>query len=63
MEQKMYTCIDQNGTLIVSVASGCEIVAALERLCSDLDLQAGEITGLGAISGATLRFFDPRVKH
>ena len=63
MEQKMYTCIDQNGTLIVSIASGCEIVAALERLCSDLDLQAGEITGLGAISGATLRFFDPRVKH
>ena len=37
----MYTCIDQNGTLIVSVASGCEIVAALESLCDDLGLQAG----------------------
>ena len=58
----MYQYKEQGDTFIVSIDSGCEIAAALTGFCREKDLRAGEITGLGAISGATLRFFDPERK-
>ncbi len=58
----MYQYKEQGDTYILSIDNGCEIAEALTEFCREKDLQAGEITGLGAIRGATLRFFDPAKK-
>jgi len=48
---------------IVSVKDGSGIVDALTDFVKSQNIQAGEITGIGAVSEATLRFFRPSDKN
>lgn len=48
---------------IVSVKDGSGIVDALTDFVKSQNIQAGEITGIGAVGEATLRFFRPSDKN
>jgi uncharacterized protein len=48
---------------IVSVKDGSGIVDALTDFVKSQNILAGEITGIGAVSEATLRFFRPSDKN
>lgn len=47
---------------VVSIKNKSEVVEALTNFVVSQKITAGEITGLGAVSEATLRFFDPKTK-
>ncbi|KFF17465.1 PPC domain-containing DNA-binding protein [Chryseobacterium sp. JM1] len=47
---------------IVSIKDQSSIVEALTDFVKSQNIQAGEITGIGAVSEATLRFFKPSDK-
>ncbi|MGH1516889.1 PPC domain-containing DNA-binding protein [Chryseobacterium sp. JK1] len=47
---------------IVSLSNHCNIVEGLTDFVQDQNIQAGEVTGIGAVSEATLRFFNPSTK-
>ncbi|WP_312992046.1 PPC domain-containing DNA-binding protein [Chryseobacterium flavum] len=47
---------------IVSIDNHSNIVEALTDFIRDQKIQAGEVTGIGAVSEATLRFFNPAAK-
>lgn len=51
-----------DGTYIVSIANGAEIVETLANFCATQNLSLGYINGIGAVNEATLRFFDPDTK-
>ncbi|WP_419870852.1 PPC domain-containing DNA-binding protein [Chryseobacterium sp. CT-SW4] len=53
--------IDQ--TYIVSIKNHSGIVEALTDFVNNQSIQAGQITGIGAVNEATLRFFDPSTKQ
>lgn len=59
----LYTSQKINNKYIVSVKNHTEIVRALTVFCETQHVKAGTITGIGAISKATLRFFNPVTKH
>lgn len=48
---------------IVSLKDGSGIADALTDFVKSQNIQAGEITGIGAVSEATLRFFRPSDKN
>lgn len=50
-------------TYIVSVKNKSSIVEALTDFVKSQKIQSGEITGIGAVSEATLRFFVPSTKN
>ncbi len=52
--------VDQN--YIVSLDDKSSIVEALTDFVTNQHVQAGEITGIGAVNEVTLRFFDPATK-
>lgn len=47
---------------IVSLDNRSNIVEALTDFIQNQNIQAGEVTGIGAVSEATLRFFNPATK-
>lgn len=47
---------------IVSVQNHSPIVETLADFVQNQTIQAGEVTGIGAVSEATLRFFNPSTK-
>jgi len=47
---------------IVSLNNHSSIVEALTDFIQNQNIQAGEVTGIGAVSEATLRFFNPSTK-
>lgn len=47
---------------MISIKDGSSIVEALTDFVSIRKIQAGQITGIGAVSEATLRFFVPSAK-
>ncbi|UTX49481.1 PPC domain-containing DNA-binding protein [Chryseobacterium sp. MA9] len=47
---------------IVSLNNHSNIVEALTDFIQNQNIQAGEVTGIGAVSEATLRFFNPATK-
>ena len=47
---------------IVSIQNNYHIVETLTDFIKDQDIQAGEVTGIGAVSEATLRFFNFETK-
>ncbi|WP_431609654.1 PPC domain-containing DNA-binding protein [Chryseobacterium sp. 'Rf worker isolate 10'] len=47
---------------IVSLTNHSNIVEALTDFIQNQNIQAGEVTGIGAVSEATLRFFNPSTK-
>ena len=55
----MYQHKKLGDSFIVSIDNGCRIAAALTEFCRKEGISAGEITGLGAVRTATLRFLDP----
>ena len=48
---------------VLSLDNHVEISAALAAFCREMDIRAGQITGLGAINEATFRFLDPATKQ
>ena len=58
-----YSFSRQGGNYILSIGNHEEIISALGQFCEDEDIQAAEISGLGAVSEATLRFLDPATKQ
>ena len=59
LPQVMYQHKKLGDSFIVSIDNGCRIAAALTEFCRREGISAGEITGLGAVRTATLRFLDP----
>ncbi len=55
----MYQHKKLGDSFIVSIDNGCRIAEALTDFCRKEGISAGEITGLGAVRTATLRFLDP----
>ena len=55
----MYLYKKLGDSFIVSIDNGCRIAEALTEFCRREGISAGEITGLGAVRTATLRFLDP----
>lgn len=47
---------------IVSIENHSNIVETLTDFIMDQKIRAGEVTGIGAVSEATLRFFNPATK-
>lgn len=48
---------------MVSVKNHTDVAESLMTFCKDMNITAGSITGIGAISKATLRFFNPKTKQ
>lgn len=57
-----YSYRQSGDTYVVSVANHAELSQAITSFCRDLRIEAGTITGIGALSEATLRFFNPLTK-
>lgn len=57
-----YTFTKFENKFIVSIKNRKEISNVISSFCSDLNIKAGAIIGIGAIDNATLRFFDPATK-
>lgn len=49
--------------LVVRLERGEEIVASVLALVKQYDIRAGSVSGIGAISGAVLGFFNPATKE
>ena len=62
IELMNYTFCKKGDDYILSLANHCEIVSTLSEFCEAEGLEAAEISGLGAVSEATLRFLDPATK-
>lgn len=58
----MYSYKQFGNTFVVSIESGQNLTDALLAFVKQNDITGGEITGLGAVSIATLRFFNPTTK-
>jgi len=58
----MYKYTQSGNKFIVSIDNHQEISAAIEAFCEEQGILAGEISGLGAVNEATLRFYDPMTK-
>ena len=50
-------------TFVLSLDNHTEIMEALAAFCSENNILAGSITGLGAVNEATFRFLDPATKQ
>lgn len=58
----MYNFIKSGDRYIVSIDNHQEIVSALKSFCQEQGIMAGTVSGIGAVSEATLRFLDPATK-
>ncbi|MBR5176004.1 MAG: DNA-binding protein [Bacteroidales bacterium] len=58
----MYSFVQDGDTYVVSIDNHQEVVAALMAFCEEQNILAGEITGIGAVNHAVLRFLDPATK-
>jgi len=50
------------GRYVVSIGNHEEVVGALAKFCEEMGIASGSISGIGAVSEAVLRFFEPRTK-
>ncbi|MFT3823330.1 MAG: DNA-binding protein [Chitinophagaceae bacterium] len=62
LKGKSWTARNVDGTYIVSIADKAGILDALTDLVVTQKITAGQITGIGAVNKATLRFFNPDTK-
>lgn len=60
---KNYTATKIDGTYVVSVSIGANLYETLTDFVRENHIQAGQITGIGALHNATLRFFDKETKQ
>ena len=54
---------DANRRYIVSLDNHAELMEALSAFCKDLTVYCGQVRGIGAISEATFRMYDPATKQ
>lgn len=59
----LWTAKKVGTTYIVSVKNKSSILEALTDFVKNQKIQSGEVTGIGAVSEATLRFFQPSTKQ
>ena len=57
-----WTAKTVEGAYIVSIEDRASVLDALTDFINSQNIQAGQITGIGATNEATLRFFDPSSK-
>lgn len=58
----MYKFAKSGDRFILSIDNHCEIVSAIKEFCKDENILAGSVSGIGAVSEATLRFLNPETK-
>ena len=58
----MYSFVQDGDKYVVSIDNHQEVVAALAAFCEEQDIKSGEISGIGAVNHAVLRFLDPATK-
>ena len=54
---------DANNRYIVSIDNHAELMEALMAFCRQLDVRCGQVRGIGAVSEATFRMYDPATKQ
>lgn len=59
----MFTYKKLGDKYILSIDTETEIFSAFEKFCNEIGAKSGIIGGLGAVSEAVLRFFDPVTKQ
>ena len=59
----MYSFVQDGDKYVVSIDNHEEVVAALSAFCQEQEILAGEVSGIGAVNSATLRFLDPSTKE
>ncbi|MEY8760182.1 PPC domain-containing DNA-binding protein [Chryseobacterium tongliaoense] len=57
-----WTARKVDNTFVVSLKNGSGIIESLTDFVVSQHIQSGEVTGIGAVSEATLRFFQPSTK-
>lgn len=62
LEGKGWTARKVESTYILSIKDKTSILDALTDFVKTQKIQAGQITGIGAVNEATLRFFNPETK-
>lgn len=62
LKGKNWSARKVDNTYIVSVQDKASIVESLSDFVNNQHIQAGEVTGIGAVNEATLRFFTPSTK-
>ncbi|SFU59793.1 hypothetical protein SAMN05216480_10945 [Pustulibacterium marinum] len=62
LKSTLWTARKAGDNYIVSVKDKTSILDALTDFVKNQNIQAGQITGIGAANEATLRFFDPTTK-
>lgn len=58
----MYSFVQDGDKYVVSIDNHQEVVSALAAFCKEQGILCGEISGIGAVNYAVLRFLDPATK-
>jgi len=58
----MYTFKQDGDRFVVSIDNHQELMEAVAAFCREQGIMAGEVSGIGAVSNATLRFLNPATK-
>ena len=61
--EKQYSFVQDGDRFVLSINNHEEIMSALSDFCQDQDILCGEVSGLGAVNTATLRFLNPETKR
>lgn len=59
---KQFSFVQDGDRFVLSINNHEEIVSALAEFCQEQGILCGEVSGLGAVNTATLRFLDPATK-
>lgn len=59
----MYTFKQDGDRFVVSIDNHQELMGAIAAFCQEQGILAGEVSGIGAVNNATLRFLNPATKH
>lgn len=63
LKGKGWTARKVDSTYVLSIADKSSILNAFTDFITSQHIQAGEVTGIGAVNMATLRFFNPATKQ
>ena len=58
----MYRFKQDGDRFVVSIDNHQELMEAVAAFCREQGIMAGEVSGIGAVSNATLRFLNPATK-
>ncbi len=61
-KQEMYTFKQDGDRFVVSIDNHRNLVETLSAFCQEQGIIAGEVSGIGAVNSATLRFLNPATK-